>query len=1162
MQMNKPHSYVLAALGAGIKSMLASLASHLAPGLALSVLSLAALAMPAIAQETVNFNTCVPIRVTEPFNFSGTNQVVINASIAGGSNEVDLSVSGLPAGATGVLSKTAITNSSSVNLNLSFSGVAEGTYTLSINATNAATNTLFIPLQIGDVWSGGGGSANMKLSNAGNWNGGIAPGPNDDVVIGPIGSQTNVATNIIVDINTTLASLRFATTNSTNAFHTMLINPGVTLSLTGSNGFSLLRDYISLGSTENITIAGGTGTMVVSNETANFTSLIDNSVKSLLDMSKLGTFQADVNRLGLGDCFAYPNYTNIQANGFAGKPKLYIPTVNLGMTNIIKAVYVDPYNYTNGTNRAYGLELGNDYNQATSSSAQLLLSLGVSNLFLLDGFCISGFGATIGSLNFNTNFASLNPTAYFRNTDGISRMSMFCIADAAGPVPAGANTKANSFNGVDFASNHGFVNALVNQFIMSRDHPNSAGGGTSQAQMDLGQGIFDVNTAFLGYQTQGDQTNTDYCQAILIVSNTATFRVNNDLELGYTTADLTDKSDPGSTYGQIAIGPGGTVQANQIGVGGTTKASGLVGANDGHGGLNQITLKTGALLVVSNNIADATPNGALGLLSFGGTSTLELFINAANTSPYVYVNSLTTTGTGNTIQIGSIDPALTLPAQVKLISYAVGTPTFAVSLPSGYSGAIINNGAGNTIDVYITVGAPKSLAWRGYVNNNWDSTTRNWLDLNTGLHTNFANLDNVAFDDTASVPTSIALQGLLIPGTVLMTNSINSYTLNGPGTTSGSATLTKIGTANLDVEATTTLSINMTQGKLTGSGTINSATISPGATLLYSGTINAGIICGGTGVSSGTINGIIDVQNGGVFTNLNSINGPLTLETNSFMNNAGSINNMFPASTVATNAFLLNMGSMNDNWIDTGGSGTLTVNGTFEDTGSGTMTLFRVTISPGAIFIPGGGTLATTILNSDGQTLGGRLTLSAGSTTYIEINPTNSQPNTRVNTGAIDYGPSQSAQSENGCTLVLTNISNVPLIVGDVFKIFGNAANGGNPLATGTATNSFPILIPAQPGSGMIWDFRPLWPGGSIGIVVPPIVTMTNSIKVISTNIVVNLSWPASQAGWVVQQQQNPPGIGLSNNWGVVVGSQTNLSLSITNPVANTNTFFYRMAYP
>ncbi len=1160
MQMNKPHSYVLAALGAGIKSMFAS---RLASGLALSVLSLAALATSAMAQQTVNFNSSAPLRVTEPLNYTGTNQVVINASIANGTNEVDLFLSGLPAGVTATLSKTAITNSSSINVNMSFTGVAEGKYFFSINATNGATNTLFVPMQVGDVWSGGGGTANMKLSNPANWNGGVAPGPNDDVIIGPIGAQTNTLTNIFVDVSTTIASLRFAVTNTTNCYHTVFINPGQTLSVTGTNGFSILRDYLALAAPENITFTGTNATLLVSNENAHISSIIDNTVTNQLDFSHLGTLVADVSQVGLADYLLFPNYTNMVANGFNGKPVKLIGSMKLAQTNIIRAVYVDPYNYTNSTNRAYALIVGDQGNQATGSGNQSLLSLGSTNSFFMDGICIAGFGAADATMNFNILFSTNNnPGALFRNTDGVSRMSMFCLADGAGPYlsPGGGNTKANT---ADFASNHGYIDALVNQLIMGRDHPivvmNT--GVTAQATMQLGAGVFDANTAYLGYQTLGNQPGVDYCQAMLIVSNTAVFKVNNDLELGYTTAGLTDPSDPGSTFGQIAIGPGGTVQANTIGVGGVTKASGLVGVNDGHGGLNQITLTKGALLIISNNIADSTPGGSLGLLSFGGTSTLELFINAANANPYVYVNSLTTTGTGNTLQIGSIDPTLVLPAQVKLISYAVGTPTFGVSLPSGYSGAIINNGAGNTIDVYITVGAPKNLVWRGYVDNNWDTTTKDWLDLNTGLHTNFANLDTVAFDDTASIPTSISLQGLLIPGTILMTNSINTYTFNGPGTTSGSATLTKIGTAGLDIEAHTTLSINMTQGKLTGGGTINSANISPGATFVYSGTVNAGIVCGGTGTSSGTINGIIDVQNGGVFTNLNSISGPLTLETNSFMVNAGSINNMFPASTVASNAFLLNMGTMNDNWIDTGGSGTLTVNGTFEDTGSGNLTMFRVTISPGATFIPGGGTLATTTINSDDQTLGGRLTLSAGSTTYIEINPTNSQPNTRVNSGAIDYGPSQSAQSENGCTLVLTNISNVPFAIGQVYKIFGNAANGGNPIPTGTATNSFPILIPAQPGSGMIWDFRPLWPGGSIGIIVPPIVTLTNSVKVTSTNIVVNLSWPASQAGWVVQQQQNPPTIGLSTNWGVIVGSQTNLSLSITNPIT-TNTFFYRMAYP
>lgn len=1152
MNLLNPTGCYVAEPGAG---SISRIASRTRSGLALACLLLAALVMPAAAQETVNL-TAIPLRLTVPFNFSGSLVISNHVTIAGGSNEVDLSVSGLPTGASASLDKTAFTNSGGANLTLTLANVAEGIYTFDLNAANGATNTLFITLQVADLWKVGGSTINW--SDTGNWNGGVLPGANDDVVFTQAGAQSSVTTNSIVNQNFTIGSLRFSQTNSSTNVQTVLIDPNVTLAVTGTNGFSQLRDYVGLGSGMNVTVAGQSGTLLVSNETASIATLIDNSQTSTLDLSGLGNYKADVSQVGLGDYLLYPNFWNLQTNGYNGVPKLYLPTVKLAMTNVVKAVYADPNDYTNGTNRAYSLILGNNLNQATSSSKLLLISLGISNSFNMDSLCISGFGAADGSVNFNTNFASDNPSVYFRNTDGVSRMSMFCLADAGGPTPAGGNTKAP---GVDFASGNGYVDALVDRFIMSRDRPNSSSGCTAQSKMGLGAGIFDANTAILGDQEQGNQTNLDYCQAQLIVSNTAVFRANTDLELGYTTAGISDLSDPGSTYGIINIGPGGTVIANTIGVGGVTKTSGLVGSTDGHGQLNQITLTSGALLVVSNNIADSTPNGSLGLLSFGGNSTMELFVNGNHSGAYAFVNNLTTTGSGNTIQIGAINN-LTLPAQVPLIQYAVGSPTLDVSLPGGYSGTIINNGPGSTIDVYISTSVPKSLVWRGYVNNNWDTTTKNWLDLSTGLHTNFANLDDVSFDDTASIPTNINLVGSLIVSSVAMTNSLQNYILSGSGITVGSAILTKAGTASLDIEASTELSVNLTQGTLTGAGTVNSVDISPGATMVYAGTIKAGVICGGTGTSSGTITGLVDVQNGAVFTNLNAINGPISLETGSFMDNSGSISDMGPTGTVGTNALLLNVGTISDTGVANGG--TLQVDGTLEDTGAGSMTLFRLNILAGATFIPGNGGLGSTTINSDGiGTVPGRLSLNSGSTTLLAVNPTNTPNSAMVFAGAQDYGPSQSVQSQNGGTLVITNIGGAPFAAGQAFNFFGNSFGGDNVIPTGTSTNSYPIIVPATPGPGLSWDFSQFWPNGYIGVVATPVVYLTNSFAIVSgTNVVGTFSWPKAQPGWVLETQVDSLTNGLNNtNWTRVKGSWTNTALVFTNSITNASVF-YRLVDP
>src|SRR6202008_2669718 len=105
---------------------------------------------------------------------------------------------------------------------------------------------------------------------------GGVPTATSDVVFGDTGAQTNYAanglafTNIGIDVDTTVASIRFAQTSVTNSvatnsdtpprYHTVRIAAGKTLTLTGTNGFSVMRDYVDdiqgLG-TMSVHISGG-----------------------------------------------------------------------------------------------------------------------------------------------------------------------------------------------------------------------------------------------------------------------------------------------------------------------------------------------------------------------------------------------------------------------------------------------------------------------------------------------------------------------------------------------------------------------------------------------------------------------------------------------------------------------------------------------------------------------------------------------------------------------------------------------------------------------------------------------------------------------------------------------------------------------------------------
>ena len=370
--------------------------------------------------------------------------------------------------------------------------VPQGTYTFSLNAhgtdTNGApvTNNLLFVLQAGHVWNG---STNAAYDGAGLWSdsskwlGGI-PGAGDDVIFTDAGGQTNqlittssstnYLTNCVIDADVTLSSLRFAQTNSATKAHTIHINSGRTLSITGTNGFCFLRDYIGLfaglGSPQvmNVTILGANATLIVTNNDANFALLSDNASPSStrldtmnsLDLSQLGTFRVDVCRIGLGDYQLWPNLDSLRSNAYNAnqRPWKMAAYLNMARTNVIRATYVDPKNFTNSVRRDYSLCLGNNEGGGTSSNPQYTINFGITNAFFLDSIC---FGhASLASVAqfppaFATNYACV---AIFRGTNG-DRMSMWAESDLGRVTRCGSGS--NDKTTVYFGG--GKVDALVDR---------------------------------------------------------------------------------------------------------------------------------------------------------------------------------------------------------------------------------------------------------------------------------------------------------------------------------------------------------------------------------------------------------------------------------------------------------------------------------------------------------------------------------------------------------------------------------------------------------------------------------------------------------------------------------------------------------------------------
>ncbi|HLP77053.1 MAG TPA: hypothetical protein VK327_09050, partial [Candidatus Paceibacterota bacterium] len=1057
-------------------------------------------------------------------------------------------------------------------LTLNTANVPEGLYTFNLAASGGVVNSFPIDLQSAYLWSGAtqtnGGSANWNV--AGNWVGGNAPpSASDDVVFTDSAGLASgiVTTNVLITSGVEIGSLRFSQAGSTTRRHNLQLDPGVTLKVTGTNGLWVLRDRTDSGNPFNVFFTGIGGSLVVSNEAAQIQMFTAINQASLFDMSALGTFVADVQKIGICDYRAYPHYDDIISNAYANatQPRQMPPGIRLARTNFIRASFPgDPNNYVDPAFRYYAFMYGN--NQAGGTGTRGNFYFGISNVFYLSSICFHGAGTAgdqSGNNVFNPSLIASNCTAVFRNTNG-TRMAMFAIADGAGPGASGSGTKGQlNFTG-------GTVDALVDRFWVARERTNSTGA-TVQGFLTMSGGTFDANSAILGFQGQGNNLGTGAanCQGTVNVSTSGVFRVNGTLELGYTTATAGHTTAAEAGFGKINISSGGTLMASNITVGGVTKVSGD----------NRITL-TGGNLIVSNTIAGA--DKMLAVFSLSGASKLTLHLDGNNATPYVFATNFTVTpGTGNRLEIGSIQN-VTIPAEIPLFYSGAG------STPGNFSAIIMPPGSGlagnlvpsatdpNQFNLLILTNSPKTLAWRGFVDANWNTATKNWLDLSTGIQTNFNSGDIVIFDDVPTV-TSINLElANLIPNTINITNVTKTYTFSGPGTISGSGTLNKWGSGTLALNGSVGISVIINEGVLTGdsSGILGSATIAGGAQMIFGGTINAGITCFGTATLIGSSLGALAVHGpSGTFTNLGTFTGPFSTEEGTLLVNETGANLLNTGSPlVQSNSTLINGGTI------LGAS--LEVAGTLKDLGTGYIGLSgTLTVDGGGTFVPGGDGIGTSTVRESSlfdPLSAGAVKFNSGSTNIIKVDFANPQVCSKLLANTVYFGPSRGVKAFDGGTIVINNIGSTPYSVGQTMKPFGTTPSDGSfPVGNYSlnTTNSYSLIEPVTPGFGMDWDLSSLYYDGVIrviGVATAPtnLAYSTSFLTTISTNvppvtnnyIVSQLSWPEEYIGWRLQQQVTTLEAGLSTNWSDLFTSWTN-QITVTN-VFTTNAVFFRMVYP
>ena len=1006
-------------------------------------------AVSAWAQQNLSIGPSagvVPATVLHAVGYSAIHTNGFTVSSSGGTSQVDVQITNIPAGVTITPSPLSsftpqdpsVTTTTPFALQIAITNLAAGTYTLYVvaSSTDSGIATVVHPFTI-DVsenrtfWVGTNNSANA-WSTAANWSP-LAPDGHDvvfeDSPLYVDGTNVvDIGTNT-VSASTTIGRLTYLRSKYTTYWRTIL-SSGVTLTVT--NGFAAnsvdIQNSGGNSHTFGLIMSGSSGaTLLVTNYNKDFSLNMVNSAAATTtytyNLSSLPNLKAYVNRFGVLDATIISDGTVAAQNC----------RVDMPASLFVVAKQVDDYSNENFTNAITFIGFGDSPYQ---NGQVITNTLGAANVFWADSFVVGA--GRVNNAATGLGYRSSGSTAQFRNSDGVSRMSLLGVG-----VDRGENTVSSGCR-VTFGLTRGSIDALVDKLWLGRCRPRQGGGANAHIRgiLGFGGGTLDANTAVVGYQAY---TNDNDCVGSLQVTGTGTLVINQEMVLGYSMGDfVVNGSYAENGYGQLIIsGASASARINKITVGGPGNVSVR----------NDIAITSGGL-ILSNTIGTASAQvNVLGITN----GSLTLHLNGLD--PRVYTRNLASSGTA-TINFAAITNIGAYPAQIPLISYENNTATVTLgTLPSAspaYTGFLSNNTANGTIDLVLTAGPvqPGPVTWTGSASSDWDIlTTTNWLNGSTPYI--YGDGVPVSFDDSASSGT-VNLTTTLSPSSITVNNSSLAYVFSGTGNLSGTGSLTKQGSGSLtiantgfnDFTGSLTISGGTVQvGNADTSGSLGYGSILNNSTLVFnrSDSLSVGNNISGTG--SLTVNGSGTVALSGTVacsgaTVVNT--GTLQLDGDTDLGDSVSI-------TIAAGA-TLNASTRTDGALNLSSSQLLRGNGTVV---GDVNAVAGSTVSPG---------LSVGVLSASGAA-----TLSG--TTVVEIDKTG-LTNDLLQADSITYGG----------TLVISNLS-AALEVGDSFHVF--EAND--------YTGSFDSITPSTPGPGLVWDLSTLVNGTVTVAADIPLVTWTGA---------------------------------------------------------------------
>jgi regulation of enolase protein 1 (concanavalin A-like superfamily) len=527
-------------------------------------------------------------------------------------------------------------------------------YTLTVTASSGnVSHDYSVTLNVASllpagVWTGASGE-DVIWSDGQNWGNGLPPGPGDNAKFYDLGALSAPGTvNNVVDSDATIASLQFG---HTNGFHTTQIASGTTLTVdgnTGANGYAFFVGTASdNGSTQtvNATVVGA-GTLVVNNSTAsvNFaqgSSTVPVTERAQLDLSGLDTFSATLANF----------YVGYQPANDAAHPGRPTATVALARTNTI---------VLNGS-----LLISKAASDGTTTGN--VLYLGRTNAIAANTIVTSeGKGGSGNTIAFSPALSGSDPVAWFRGTaGGTNRVSLWAIGYAASS--SGNNDSIGTNDFID-----GTVDARVDLMIVGRGQAANNAGRQGNGTLTFDRGTIDVNTLDIGFQVSG---NSSFGVGTVNVNGSGQLTANDVIALGFS------GTNPNANTRAALIIVGGTVLAGSI-------TSSCANAT--------LALNAGTLFLTNTA---GLPSAGIPTIALTN-ATLHLQLNANSITTNLVATNLIASGVNHLI----IDAAQNVTGQITfpLISYATlngAAANFALTLPAGFSGGLVDNAASKRIDL-------------------------------------------------------------------------------------------------------------------------------------------------------------------------------------------------------------------------------------------------------------------------------------------------------------------------------------------------------------------------------------------------------------------------------------------------------------------------------